>query len=144
MDQDTLYVGYKILWNKFCLNFAKYSRNSAAFLEISYHKILLKGPWSNEIFDLWGFHQTTPPRPLAHGPFWIWLRIHEENRIRNRRFCAQRHLCDEKLSLVNPHIFLWKRSRYSVGQLAHGCFFTAPYFVYFLREFEAIFRVSEA
>jgi hypothetical protein len=48
-----------------------------------------KGP-RHEIFDVWFFHQTTPLRPLIHGlkPFWICLRIREENRLRNRWFLS--------------------------------------------------------
>jgi hypothetical protein len=63
----------------------------------------LKGP----------LHEIFYPRPLIHGliPFWIWIRIREENRLLNRRFWSQRwqwHRCDQKQSLVNPHIFCVK------------------------------------
>jgi hypothetical protein len=42
---------------------------------------LLKGQ-CHEIFNLWFFHQSTPPRALTHRlkPFCIWLRIRQENR----------------------------------------------------------------
>jgi hypothetical protein len=46
----------------------------------------------HEIFDLYFFHQTTPPRPLRHGlkPFSIWISIRGANRLCNRRLLSQR------------------------------------------------------
>jgi hypothetical protein len=42
------------------------------------------------IFDLWFFHQTTPPRQQIHGAFLNMDRIREDIRLRNRRFSEER------------------------------------------------------
>jgi hypothetical protein len=79
------------------------------------------------------FHQTAPPMSLIHGlkPFRIWLRIRKENSLRNCRFCARRckwHRCDQKWSLVNHHIFLWKLELYCrTIYLCTVCFFDRYY-----------------
>jgi hypothetical protein len=59
---------------------------------IHYSDKALKGTW-HEIFDLCFFHKSTPPRPIIHGlkPFWIWLRIREENPMSSQR--CQWHVC---------------------------------------------------
>jgi hypothetical protein len=46
----------------------------------------------HEIFDLWFFHQSTPPRALTHRlkPFRIWLRIRRANRFESRENRFQR------------------------------------------------------
>jgi hypothetical protein len=44
-------------------------------------------------------------------PFWILIRIREENRLRNCWFRSQRcqwHRFHQKLSLVNSHFCVWK------------------------------------
>jgi hypothetical protein len=55
-------------------------------LHIGSLKFCLKGQ-CHEIFDLWFFHQTIPPRALIHvlKPFRIWIRIRRENRLCNRQ-----------------------------------------------------------
>jgi hypothetical protein len=47
----------------------------------------VKGTVSREFRPSVFFHKTIPPRALIHGlkPFWIWLRIRQENLFGNRQ-----------------------------------------------------------
>jgi hypothetical protein len=64
-----------------------------------------------EIFDLWFFHQSTPPRALTHRlkPFHIWLHIRRDNHFKSRENRFQRcqwYRWNWKWSLEFPNFFL--------------------------------------